>query len=450
MTNNLQDVVAMAPEETQFSSAASLRLKSIWFIQLRWWATAALAAASGFAWIVSGIPLPVGMILGVCVLLIISNLFYVLHNLRSRPGAVRPEIRMLKLQMIVDLFLLTAILNMTGGVENPFHYIYVIHVVIASMLFKGRETYSIAVLSIVLFDIEVLLERLQVLPHHHMPHANEVAHSIGYISMALLAFSSIMLFSAYMASTVMKHNRELKDELVDRQRRLAESGQAKLDFFRFVTHEIKSPIATAQSAIEAAVEVGRAEMTAPILDMLDRALKRLGQATNIVKDLADFTQGGVLHRPEFADLDLCAVTRRVVEDHAELIAARSLDLQLDIPDSPLIIRSDEGMLEKMIRNLVNNAVRYNRDRGLLRIGLSDGPDHVTLMVQDTGIGIPLDSREKVFEEFYRTQEARRVSNLGTGLGLPIVRKFVNELGGTITLASEPDVGTTFTINLRKT
>jgi signal transduction histidine kinase len=450
MTNELNEIVAMAPEESLFSSAASLRLKSNWFISLRWWAMLALASATLFSKAVGGIPLEIGFILAICGLLGAVNVMHMVRNLRVVPDDIPAEVRMLKLQMIIDLFLLTVILNLTGGVENPFHYIYVVHVVIASLLFKGREVYTIALLSIIMFSIEILLENLHILPHHHMPHCNDTAHSVGYLSVAMLAFGSIILFSAYMASTVMKHNRILKDELVDRQQQLVDSGKAKMSFFRFITHEIKSPVVTAMSAIDAALDAGGHEMAPPVKDILERAVKRLGHATDIVKDLADFTQGGVLREPVDKELDLRLVVTRVVDDYRELIKKRELAFELDLPELPLPIRIDEGMIEKVVTNLVSNAVRYNRDQGMLHIRLRDMHDIVMLTIEDGGIGIPPENQDKVFDEFFRTKEAKQVSSLGTGLGLPIVRKFVKQLGGDIALESELDVGTKFTITLRKT
>jgi signal transduction histidine kinase len=108
------------------------------------------------------------------------------------------------------------------------------------------------------------------------------------------------------------------------------------------------------------------------------------------------------------------------------------------------------MIEKVVTNLVSNAVRYNRDQGMLHIRLRDMHDIVMLTIEDGGIGIPPENQDKVFDEFFRTKEAKQVSSLGTGLGLPIVRKFVKQLGGDIALESELDVGTKFTITLRKT
>ena len=441
---------ALPPGETHFASAASLRVRSDWFNRLRWIAVAALFVMSTLSETVGGIPLPLRSVYGICALLLILNTGYVLRNRRLDPVDLNAEIRMVQLQMVADLILLTLLLNLTGGIENPFQYVYVIHVVIAGMLFKGRGVYGIAILATTLFTGDVVLELLDILPHQHMPHCTDVAHSGGYTVVALTAFCLIVLFSAYMTASIMKHNRAIKDDLVERQERLAASGKAKLDFFRFVTHEIKSPVITAQSAVETAIANGGAQMNPDVRDMLERAIKRLRQATDIIKDLAEFTQGGVLRETQCKDVDLGAVVQRVMESQSDLIAKRDLKPEIGLPAEPLVFDTDPDMFESIVMNLIGNAVRYNRDGGKLRVDLKRDGDRVVLEVEDGGIGILPEEREQVFQEFYRSPAARKVSSLGTGLGLPIVKKFVERLGGDIALESRPGVGTTFRITIWKT
>ena len=123
------------------------------------------------------------------------------RNRRLAPEDIRAEIRLVKLQMAGDLVVLTVLLNLTGGIENPFFFLYVIHVIIASLLFKGREIYQIAWLAIALFTIEVLCEYTGVLPHHHLLSASEMTHELPFVLATLASFWLVMLFSAYMGAT---------------------------------------------------------------------------------------------------------------------------------------------------------------------------------------------------------------------------------------------------------
>ncbi len=105
------------------------------------------------------------------------------------------------------------------------------------------------------------------------------------------------------------------------------------------------------------------------------------------------------------------------------------------------------MTETITANLVNNAIRYSRQDGRVSVRVVDTGKRVHLVVEDEGIGIEEKELGLIFDEFYRSSAAREASNLGTGLGLPIVRKFVEELGGTIEVESVVGRGSTFTVTL---
>ncbi len=443
----MQQIAAIAPESSQFVSAASLRVRSEWFNKLRWAATGTTLAATLVAGVWARFPLPVGPLLVTVGLLAVLNAAYTIRNRRVPPADIRAEIRLLKQQMTGDLILLTVILNLTGGVENPLLYVYVIHVIIAALLFKGRETYTIAWLAIALFTAEVAGEYLHLLPHHHLLGASELTHELPFIVITLVSFWFVLLFSAYMGAMIMRHNRAIKDELVERQRRLVDADRAKLEFYRFVAHEVKSPVATAQSAVETALELGADSLSPQVEDLLTRAVGRLEQATAIVRNLADLTRGGLLAAESVAPVNVTALVRGVVADFHELAARQDQVIELDAPAIPVVITTSESMLGKVFTNLLSNAVRYNREGGTVRVTLADEGGRIRLTVADQGIGIEPADRERIFDEFYRAPAAQAKSGLGTGLGLPIVRRFVTDLGGAVAVDSRPGEGSVFTVTL---
>ena len=241
------------PEESShFVSTESLRVRLDWFNRMRWGAVGGILAGLLIAGPWLGYPLPWGQLLVTLGVLLVLNVLYVVRNARPAPADIRVEIRLVKLQMLGDLAVLTVLLNLTGGLENPFFYLYVVHVILASLLFKGREIFQIAWLAIALFTLEIMGEFWGVWPHHHVLRGSEMVRELPYILATLASFWLVLLFSAYMCSSIMKHNRAIKDELVERQTLLIAADKAKTDFFRFVTHEIKSPVSTAQSAVETA------------------------------------------------------------------------------------------------------------------------------------------------------------------------------------------------------
>jgi len=422
-----------------------------WFNKLRWGAAAGVLLVVLIVGLGLKAPIEVRGLLLTGVVLLLLNTGYVLRNRRFKAVDIAIELRLVKVQMVCDLIVLTVLLNLSGGIENPLLFVYIIHVFIASFLFKGREIFQIAWLAIFLFTVEVFGEYFGLLPHHHLPTASEVAHELPFILMTLGSFWFTILFCAYVGALIMRHNRAIKDELVVRQGELVAQDTAKSDFFRFVTHEIKSPVNTAQSAVETALELGGGDLGHKVEDMLHRAVARLEQATRIIKDLAALTRGGYAKAENLGEVDLNRLVERVVDGQREIASRDDIHIKVMLPRHTVLIKSISDMIETVVANLVSNAVRYSRENGRISVRIVETGRRVRIVVEDDGIGIAGDELDQIFDEFYRTPSAREKSNLGTGLGLPIVKKFVEGLGGYIEVKSTPGSGSTFTVTLpRKT
>ncbi len=434
-------------DATLFVSARTLRRRADWFIKLRWSVVLGAGGVTVLSWPVTWTQLDLRPILAVIILLALVNTAYLLRNLRTPPRVLLTETRYVKTQMVVDLFLLTVLLNLTGGLENPFHVIYFVHVIIASLLFKGREIFHIAALAIVLFTCEVVGEYFGLLPHHHLFAASGMHHQSTYMLMTLGVYWLVLLFSAYIGSSIMKHNRAIKNELVARQKQLIAQDKAKMDFFRFVTHEVKNPAITSQSAIDAVLVLSGDELSPMAKDLLERARRRTAQTIDIVKDLADLTRGAMQDRQETSRVNLNVKFKEWMDDFAERAAERKIEVVTRFPPVPVILNTNEQAIEKIFVNLYSNALRYSPEGGRITVRLfGAGFTRVSFSVRDRGIGIAPKDQQKIFEEFYRTPEAKRMSTEGTGLGLPIVKRLVGELGGRLTVASVPGQGSIFTVS----
>jgi signal transduction histidine kinase len=116
-------------------------------------------------------------------------------------------------------------------------------------------------------------------------------------------------------------------------------------------------------------------------------------------------------------------------------------------EEPVELDTDRGELEIILNNLISNAVKYNRDGGTVTVsyGVADGI--VTVRVADTGIGMKAEDAKKLFQDFVRIRNAKTKSILGSGLGLSIVKKLAALNGGAVSVESEPEVGSTFTVTL---
>jgi two-component system phosphate regulon sensor histidine kinase PhoR len=222
---------------------------------------------------------------------------------------------------------------------------------------------------------------------------------------------------------------------------------ARRDFIAAVSHELKTPLTSiagfAETLLDGVIEEDPATTRAFVAKIAHHS-ERLAELVRDVLTISRLEQGAWEVRPEPADL--VPIGRALLDESAQVAASHQVRLELEAPPA-LPLHSDPELLRQLIGNLVSNAIRYNRPGGTvwLRLGAGAGGT-VRLEVQDTGIGIPAEHQERIFERFYRVDAHRSRQNGGTGLGLAIIKQLLDVLGGTIALRSDGN-GTCFTVVL---
>jgi signal transduction histidine kinase len=181
--------------------------------------------------------------------------------------------------------------------------------------------------------------------------------------------------------------------------------------------------------------------------VVGRAQRRLASLHALIDDLLDLAAGKAdMVAVNRQTLDLRATVHDVVERFQAVAAEKHLSLTLDSPGEALNVVCDPADLERIVVNLVSNAVKYTK-QGTVLVRLSREGSRVRFDVADSGIGIPQDALPHLFQEFYRAGNAKAVEESGTGLGLSIVKLLVERYGGRIAVASKEGEGTTFTVEL---
>lgn len=125
------------------------------------------------------------------------------------------------------------------------------------------------------------------------------------------------------------------------------------------------------------------------------------------------------------------------------------NVSIQVLGDPAIYRANPDRMTQLFLNLIDNAVKYNIEGGTVEVKIEELPDSITISVQDTGIGIPKEYQDRIFERFYRVDQSRSRKMGGTGLGLSIVKHIVGLYKGRISLQSQPDKGTLVEITLPK-
>ena len=217
------------------------------------------------------------------------------------------------------------------------------------------------------------------------------------------------------------------------------------DFMAAVSHEFKTPLTAIQGFSDTLLDGGLEDPTVakPFVMRIAQQSERLTSLVGDLLMLARAEQGAWLVRPQ--SCNLVSVAQLVLDDFHAQATAKQVVLRLEAA-SRIEATTDPELVRQIIGNLVSNAIRYNRPEGLVRVALTQQDGTCRIAVSDSGIGIPAEHQDRVFDRFFRVDAHRSRQTGGTGLGLAIVRELTGLLGGHVSLISGTE-GTTFTVEL---
>ncbi len=266
---------------------------------------------------------------------------------------------------------------------------------------------------------------------------------------------SVAIENAALYQRLQVHADELEAQVVERTARLEvalEQARAaeklKTQFVSDVSHELRTPLSNIRLYLDLLAD-GPTERHERYLETLSRETDRLVALIDDLLTISRLDTGSVILNIRAMDLNELALA--LVEDRQQLFREKDIDLQVDLDDNLPHIAADERMISQVLGNLMTNAMHYTPSGGRVRIrtkspGMS-GDSWATLMVEDTGLGIPEDEHDRIFERFYRGTASREVGSPGTGLGLAICKEILTQHGGTIRFESQLNEGTRFTVEI---
>ncbi|MCU0291310.1 MAG: GAF domain-containing sensor histidine kinase [Thermoanaerobaculaceae bacterium] len=225
--------------------------------------------------------------------------------------------------------------------------------------------------------------------------------------------------------------------------------QDKSRFVRMVTHELRSPVAGADSIVRALLGGYAGPLEDRQRDFLERLARRLETLRMLINDLLDLAAGRVgMERGEVQRMALPELIRRVLEHLDPVIQEKHqvTELHVEPAGSDFEVEANAESMFRIFLNLVGNAVKYTPEGGAVVVRVESTDHQVQVAVSDTGIGIPATALPQLFTEFFRASNAKAFGP-GTGLGLVIVKELVEKMGGHISVESDEGQGTTFTVIL---
>ncbi len=241
---------------------------------------------------------------------------------------------------------------------------------------------------------------------------------------------------------------ELVDTFNDMISRLEKSVKKIKQFSGDVSHELRTPLTIIRGEIEVLLRKERSNDE--YQKTLKSTLEESAYLERIINDLLFLSRIEALEKKEFdKSVQLDEILLKVVE--SQELAAKKKNITLDIKKAkPTEIKGEEILLERMVANIIDNAIRYTHPKGKVEVSLDKKDGSSTILVQDTGIGIPEESLSLIFDRFYVVDKSRFKETGGLGLGLSIVKRVADCHGGVIEVKSEMNKGTSFLIHFPET
>jgi two-component system sensor histidine kinase/response regulator len=237
--------------------------------------------------------------------------------------------------------------------------------------------------------------------------------------------------------------------LTRRAQKLAlEKKRIRFEFISVLAHELQSPL----NALESYTEIIQNRRSGESLNdygiILDRMLIRTRGMHKLIVDLLDLTriESGERRR-KIESLDLAAVAREAADSVKEEAETGHIKIELQA-EKPVMFEADYEDMEMVIRNLMSNAIKYNRQDGKVTVKIEPEADGVMIEVADTGIGMTKEEQTLLFKEYSRIKNEQTLNITGSGLGLSIVKKITILYNGSVAVESEKGKGTTFHVTLR--
>jgi len=378
--------------------------------------------------------------------------------------SIRFENRIVNFQISFDIFSLALLVYFSGGIGNPFIFYFIFHMIIASIILSRAAAYIQASFATLLMSIIMILEYYNIISENYIVKfipENIFEKNIYYLGI-FFVFTTTLYLSVFMGTSIVKKLRKKEDELMTLKdslemrakelrkvnKKLKEADRLKSEYVMKTTHELRSPLAAIKNCLKILTSGYVALESEKCKDLLQRAENKADDLLFMINDLLSLSflkSGKIAHPAEI--LKIKEIITKIINLFSTQAAEKNISINYDIQKDLSTIIGDRENIENLLINLVSNAIKYTPEGGTIEIKTENKNSGVRIVISDTGIGISEEDIPRIFEDFFRTKEAKNVDKRGTGLGLSIVKQIVKQHNGEIKVFSKVGKGTIFDIVL---
>jgi len=369
--------------------------------------------------------------------ILILSIFYLFHILRFNK-----KLFLAYFQTIIDTFIVTAIVFVTGSYDSVFNFLYLVVIIYSSMLLLQKGSLIIATISCLQYSILIELEFYNLITPFHsrvsFPGSLDENHIIYRIIIFIAACFAVAILSGILSLQLKAVQKDLK--ITQQHLKRVEKMAAMDEVISGIAHEIKNPLASLSGSIQLLREDTRSgSYEDKLMQIILRETDRL---KTIVNDIRLFSKPHTGNVVEIKMAEMIEETVRLFLNDPEW--KPSIHLQLNL-DKDITILFDPTHFTQILWNLLKNAVQSINEKGEITIRLQSLRNNkVYLTIEDTGMGIQPKDSNHIFDPFFTTKPE------GTGLGLSILHRLIDANNGMIDFESTPGKGTIFTVVFNKT
>jgi len=428
-----------------------------WLVKIRWVFISLLVVATFSASNIFHIAIEDFTLYGIAIGIALENLIslFILKRAKSKDANSITRIvrRVINFQITADLIFLIIIIHFTGGIENPVYIFFVFHMVISGIMLSRNDSYLQTTFALCLIWLLAILEYFGIIRHYDfwlseslkVSLYNNMFHIVQTLTIFSIASFMLVYIVYYIVGLLRKQEREYRKA----NKLLEQHDKIKDEYIQRVTHNIKGHISVIQTNLAILTDKMLGPVEPKQLEFIEIAFKRSVKLTDFVNDLLKLTQMRLSENMETEVFSLKELALSLFESMRKNAEDKKIDYQLNIDAGVDKIKSNPVPIEEIIQNLLGNAIKYTPENGKVEMNIRDKGDTVLIEVTDTGIGIPEDDQKRLFSEFFRASNARKLIKDGNGLGLALVKYIAKRYGGDITFTSKEGEGSTFSVILPK-
>ncbi len=382
-------------------------------------------------------------------ILILSNILFRYHAMLNERVKKLHDLKInIWCQIISDLMVLTIVVHFIGSLETNIPFAYLFHIVLACMFFSRPKSLLITIIACIFYTVCVAIEISGLVPTTGVYVNNLLRESIVFtpwITFFHVTSTIIILFIVwYLGSHLSEMVRQKEYELIITNYRLKEAQEEKAKHLLRLTHELKAPFAAIDANIQLLLRGLCGEFPDKSLEVLNRISRRSRKLGHEIQEMLQLANLRTVNKDSLRreKLDLADIIKWCKTQVLPTAEKKAINFKENLQPAPFVANEDH--MKMLFVNLLSNAITYSNEHGEIQIqcvpSAEAGP---IITIEDNGIGIHGNKLPKIFDEYFRTDEAARHNKNSTGLGLTIVRHVAQNHNITMRVASSPGVGTKF-------